>query len=104
MMFLRDGQGMAVFVAGGEEGGSWLSLHSPQPFFVGLCTLQADEVEELHRGFGMDEGCPGFQIQKIRTCPYEPNKEISGEGSIPGCAGDISTKFISIGPLFLLSF
>lgn len=53
MMFLGDGQGTAVFVAGGEEGDCGFSLHLPQIFFVSLCKPQASEVEELHLEFRM---------------------------------------------------
>jgi hypothetical protein len=34
---------------------------------------------------------------------YEPNKEGSGEGSIQGCADDISITFDDVCPLFTLS-
>ena len=53
MMFLGDGQGTAVFVAGGEEGDCGFSLHLPQIFCVSLCKPQARGVEELHRGVRM---------------------------------------------------
>lgn len=55
---------MAVFVAGGEEGDRGFSLCSPQPFFVGLCNSEADEAEELYRGFRKNIDNPGCQMGK----------------------------------------
>lgn len=64
-MFLGDGQGTAVFVAGREEGGlQLLPPFTPNLLCQPLCRPQAGKVEELHLGLRMNVDYSEYQMGK----------------------------------------